>query len=339
MIKSIAYSVAAFAGAPRVFQRIFAPDGIAVLMYHAVVREPLPVSDWCFLDEKVFRDQMTYLKKHCRIVPFRELPASVRPKNGRPIVAVTFDDGYQNNYDVAFPILRQMDVPATIFLATDFIGSDDTVWFCRINDALAKTSLERFEWEKVSYDLSSMSRRAEAGAEIQVRLKRYGHPRLLEEMRNLVRSLGADPDAPIARGSPYRMLGANEIREMADSGLIDFGGHTCSHAILSGLDDSLREREISGSIDAVGRLTGAPCGLFAYPNGGAEDYGPRDVAALRRSNVGAAANTVAGPNDQSAPALELRRYGIGSDTSMARFRLLTHHVLWALREKRADLRH
>jgi len=339
VIKSIAYSVAAFAGAPRVLQRLFVPEGIAVLMYHAVVREPLLVSDWCFLEEKVFRDQMTYLKKHCRIVPFRELPASVRPENGRPVVAVTFDDGYQNNYDVAFPVLRQMEIPATIFLATDFIGSDDTVWFCRINDAIAKTSLDRFDWEEAKYDLSSMPKRAEASAEIQARLKRHGHPQLLEKMRDLVRALGGNPDMPIARASPYRMLGASEIREMADSGLIDFGGHTCSHAILSGLDDSLREREISGSVDAVGRLTGAPCGLFAYPNGGAEDYGPRDVAALRRSNVAVAANTVAGPNDRSAPALELRRYGIGSDTSMARFRLLTHHVLWALREKRADLSH
>ncbi|HZF20096.1 MAG TPA: polysaccharide deacetylase family protein [Burkholderiales bacterium] len=339
MIKSIAYSVAAFAGAPRVFQRIFAPDGIAVLMYHAVVREPLPVSDWCFLEEKVFHDQMTYLKKHCRIVPLRELPASVQPKNGRPVAAVTFDDGYQNNYDVAFPILRQMEIPATIFLATDFIGSDDTVWFCRINEALAKTSLDGFDWEEATYDLSSMPKRVSASAEIQVRLKRYSHPRLLEKMRDLVRALGGNPEMPIARESPYRMLCASAIREMADSGLIDFGGHTCSHAILSGLDDSLREREISGSIDAVGRLTGAPCGLFAYPNGGAEDYGPRDVAALKRSNVAIAANTVAGPNDRSVPALELRRYGIGADTSMARFQLLTHHVLWALREKRADLRH
>ena len=339
MIKSIAYSVAAFAGAPRVFQRIFAPEGIAVLMYRAVVREPLPVSDWCFLEEKVFHDQMTYLRKHCRVVPLRELPASVRPENGRPVVAVTFDDGYQNNYDVAFPILRQMEIPATIFLATDFIGSDDTVWFCRINDALAKTSLDSFGWEEATYDLSSMPKRAEASGSIQTRLKRYGHPRLLEEMRNLVRALGADPDAPIARESPYRMLGAREIREMADSGLIDFGGHTCSHAILSGLDDSRREREIAASIEAVGRLSGAPCGLFAYPNGGTGDYGPRDVDALKRSKVAVAANTVAGPNDRSAPALELRRYGIGADTSMARFRLLTHHVLWALREKRADLRH
>jgi hypothetical protein len=100
VIKSIASTVAALGGAPRTFQRIFVPDDIAVLMYHAVVRERLLVPDWCFLEEGVFRAQMAYLAKHCHIVPLRELPAAVRP-NGRPTVALTFDDGYQYNYGVA----------------------------------------------------------------------------------------------------------------------------------------------------------------------------------------------------------------------------------------------
>ena len=339
MIKSIAYSVAAFAGAPRMFQRIFARDGVAVLMYHAVVRKPLPISDWCFMEEKRFEEQMAYLAKYCQVIPLKEIPSSIRAKqNGRPLVALTFDDGFQNNHDVAFPILKRLRIPATVFLATDFVGSDDTVWFCRINDALCKTSLVELEWEGATYDLSSHHHRSEANNRIQAWLKRHGHPQLLRKMRHLVQALGSDPEMPIAGDSPYRMLGTAEIREMVDSGLIDFGAHTCSHAILSGLPDSDREREIADSIDAVERLTGAPCELFAFPNGGAGDFGAGDVKALKQAKVAVAVSTIAGPNDESAPALEMRRYGIGADTSMARFQLLTHHTLWALRKKRADLR-
>ena len=80
----------------------------------------------------------------------------------------------------------------------------------------------------------------------------------------------------------------------------------------------------------VETLTGSPCSLFAFPNGRAIDYGPCDVAALKERHIAAAVTTVAGPNDPSVSALEMRRYGIGGDTSLAQFKLLTHHILWKL---------
>lgn len=253
-------------------------------------------------------------------------------KNGRPVVAVTFDDGFQNNYDIAFPVLKKWGIPATIFLATAFIGSNNTVWFCRINEALSKTSLTYVEWEGMKFDLSSRSARANAHSAIQTQLKRYAHPQLLEKVSHLIEMLACRTDEPMPAKSPYRMLGTREIWEMSRSGLVDFGAHTCSHAILSGLSLADRKREIADSLADVERLTGHPCTLFAYPNGGANDYAPCDVEALREKNVNVAVTTIGGPNDQTAPSLELRRYGIGDDTSMAYFKLLTHHVLWKLRK-------
>ena len=339
MIKSMVYAIATVAGVPRTYQRIFAKDSIAVLMYHAVIKKALPISDWCFLEERRFADQIAYLVKHCRIVPLREIPSLINSKDVRPVVAVTFDDGFQNNYDVAFPILKKWRIPATIFLATDFVGSDDTVWFCRIHEALCKTLLSGFEWEGLKFDLSSPSSRAHASSALQAWLKGHSHPQLLEKMRSLIRALGHDPQKPVAIGSPYRMLGPAEIREMGGSGLIDFGAHTCSHAILSGLSNPEREREIAGSIDAIQRLTGAPCTLFAYPNGRPQDYGPCDINTLNERKVEVAVTTIEGPNVQAVPALEMRRYGIGADTSIALFQLLTHHVIWALRKRHADSRY
>jgi hypothetical protein len=162
-------------------------------------------------------------------------------------------------------------------------------------------------------------------------MKGHSHPKLLEKMRSLVKALGQDPQKSIGSDSPYRMLGPAEIQEMRDSGLIDFGAHTRSHAILSGLSNSERKWEIAGSIDGIQRLTGAPCKLFAYPNGGPRDYGPCDINTLNESKVEVAITTIEGPNVQGTPVLEMRRYGIGADTSMALFKLLTHHVIWALR--------
>ena len=329
-IKSLAYRVSAFAGAPRLLQRVFASDGVTVLMYHAVTAMPLPVEDWVFVEERQFQAQMLYLKKHCHVIPLRELADARRGRSRRPLVALTFDDGFRNNYSVAYPILQRLALPATIFLVTDLIDSDDTVWFCRINEALGRTSLTRVNWEGESYDLSTAAARAAAHARLQARLKTSPHGVLLERCRTLITALGDAPGKPIPRDSAYRMLATDEIREMAATGLVEFGAHTCSHAILSGLSAAERTREIAASLAAVERLTGSRCRLFAYPNGRAIDYGPADVAALRQSQVAAAVTTIDGPNDPAVPALELRRYCIGAGTSLAQFKLLTHHVLWKL---------
>jgi peptidoglycan/xylan/chitin deacetylase (PgdA/CDA1 family) len=270
------------------------------------------------------------LKNYCEIVSLRDIPFAVRQRHSRPVAAVTFDDGFQNTHAVAFPILERFGIPATVFLVTDLVDSENTVWFCRIHEALCRTPLKQVEWEGTAYDLSSVANRASTHSAIQRRLKEDPHPQLIAKMRRLVESLGDDPRKPILNGSPYRMLGTTEIREMLASGLIDFGAHTCSHAILSGLATVERQREISDSLEAVGRLTGVPCRLFAFPNGGANDYGRDDVEALEGRGVATAVTTIAGPNDSTVPALELRRYGVGHDTSMALFQLLTHHVLSAV---------
>lgn len=332
MTKSMAYTLAGFAGVPRLLQRIFVRDGISILMYHSVTKEPLSVPDWCFVQERSFQEQMVYLKNHCRVIPLKDVPSLTRENNGRPKVAITFDDGFQSNYDIAWPILKKLGLPATIFLATDFIGSDNTVWFCRINEALSKTSLTNLEWDGMTYDLSTQRCRGQAHAAIQERLKTHEHSQLLAKTRQLIQILGDRPERPIRPGSPYRMLGATEVREMAASGLVDFGAHTCSHAILSGLSKSEREREITESLAVVERLTGVPCTLFAFPNGRASDFGSCDVEVLEGNKITVAVTTVDGPNDRAISALEMRRYGIGSDTSMALFKFLIHHALWILRK-------
>ena len=156
------------------------------------------------------------------------------------------------------------------------------------------------------------------------------HPELLERTRELISLLGERPEKEIAPGSEYRMLASQEIREMAGSGLIDFGAHTCSHAILSGLSPAERTAEIAGSLAAIERLSGAPCRLFAYPNGRRIDYGPADVAALAAGGIAVAVTTVEGPTGRTTAPLEMHRYGIGGETTLAKFQLLIHHLLWKL---------
>lgn len=327
-IKKAAFSCMTGLGLPRMLHRIALHDRLTILMYHAVVRSPLPVKDWCFLPEDAFQEQMTYLRKHFEVVSLRE--AARRLRYGtlrRPTAAITFDDGFQNNYDVAFPILKRAGLPATIFLVTDLVGTDDTIWFCRLHEAFIKTRTTRLDWRGRGYEFSTPEMKTRASADLQDCLKELASPVFSRELAGLFRALDYDPSVAIEAGSPFRILSIAAIRDMAASGLIEFGAHTRSHMILSQLTEAEADGEIRGSVAGVAELTGRPCRLFSYPNGRPCDFSRRAVETLEQSGVWTAVTTTGGGNDSRTPPLELKRYRIGCETSCERFQLLAHHFL------------
>lgn len=286
---------------------------LVILLYHAIVTRPLAVPHWCFLDERTFRNQMRFLKARYLLLPLAE--ACERLYEGaidRPAAVITFDDGYQNNYDVAFPILRALSIPATVFLTTGFIGAETTPWFCQLHQALIETSRSSLVWRSDRYELSGRQARSRALAALQAGLKRLPQPQLLDDLQAILDDLGADGARPLEPDSPFRMLGRDAIAVMSASGLVEFGAHTHSHAILSLLSAEQAATEIETSIRAVQNLSGRTCRLFAYPNGQAGDYNAGVMAALSSVGIQAAVTAIDGQNDRLTPPLELRRRGVGA---------------------------
>jgi peptidoglycan/xylan/chitin deacetylase (PgdA/CDA1 family) len=320
-------NILGFGAVPAVLHKVLKRKGITILAYHGVIKEPLPFDDWCFIDEKTFEDQIAYLAKHFRIVHLSEAVKML--DEGRveePTAVITFDDGYQNNYDVAFPVLKRYNAPATIYLVSDQIGGEDTIWFCRLNEALSETTETHLSWNGMQFDISSEAGKAYASAEIQRSMKGMKNERLNLEVAKLVLALGGDPQRPVQKDSPYRLMSQEEIAEMQSSGLVEFGAHTCSHAILSRLNAEEQKKEIAGSKRAVEELSGAPCLHFAYPNGGPNDHDPETAKILEQTGFQSCVNMRPGTNLKDTPRMHLHRYGIGTDTSFSRFKLWVHHV-------------
>src|SRR5262249_9068936 len=150
---------------------------------------PLPFPDWCFVLVEDFRRQMGYLARHCRVLRLVEAAAQLRADGlggDKPAVAITFYDGYQNNFEIAFPVLREFDLPATIFLNTAFIGTDQTLWFCRLNRALAETKQKSMVWQGENYNLDSNSAKSATSARMQEKLKYLAHQQLLDEVAKVI---------------------------------------------------------------------------------------------------------------------------------------------------------
>jgi peptidoglycan/xylan/chitin deacetylase (PgdA/CDA1 family) len=291
------------------------------------VRSPLNLYDWCFLDRDSFRSQLIYLKKHFDVIPLFVAVEAIRDGTlNRPTAVITFDDGYQNNYSVAFPILRELALPATIFLTTGFIDTDDTFWNLRLNLSLTNTNQTALPWNGKALDLSNAAARAKANVIIRRSLRDLPRAELMARMRRIIASLGEDPNKPIESHSPFRMLSRRAVEEMGDSKLVEFGAHSHTHPILARLSSEECKAEIEMSIRRVEELTGQACRCFAYPLGGREDYNQQTIDIVRRLGITAAVTAIPGPNDDKVSVLELRRYGAGPGDSMPAFQLTVHHM-------------
>lgn len=93
-------------------------DSVVVLLYHRVSDG---FRDNVTIGVERFRDQMAYLSDHHRVVDLKDLLKGGQPHGDGPIVAISFDDGYLDNYEYAAPVLTRFGLPTTFFVSTTIV--------------------------------------------------------------------------------------------------------------------------------------------------------------------------------------------------------------------------
>jgi peptidoglycan/xylan/chitin deacetylase (PgdA/CDA1 family) len=279
------------------------PATAIVLAYHRVAPRG---ASFPALDVESFRTQMAWIRRECEpIGPGQLREAVARPIRGRVPVLVTFDDGYRDTLTHAAPILARHGVPATVFLASGFIGTADVPWYDRL--ALSfKLTRERSvmaPWGR-ELGLDTPAARFRSLEQSRACLKRMPEDAARCAVDTLVARLGV----PERRESKSAMLTWDDVHALSGLGF-SIGGHTVSHPILSRVSADRAWQEIAGCRAAIAEACGRPPRAFAYPNGGAEDYTAAVVDAVRRAGFTSAATTRFGMNTIATSPWELRRGG------------------------------
>jgi peptidoglycan/xylan/chitin deacetylase (PgdA/CDA1 family) len=277
------------------------PRRYLILCYHRVNDDAHPF----FAGTPVarFRQQMELLRRHFRVLPLEELAERARhrdlPMNG---VAVTFDDGYRDNYQNAFPILRELGLPATIFLTTRAVDENALLWHDRVFDAFHRTR---------------KTERHGSLKEELARLRRSSPEERDSRISALLQELEVEPGVPAG----WDKLTWLQAREMASHG-ISFGAHTLDHPILTRVSPEEARRQIRESKRRIEAEIGVPVRSFAYPNGGASDFDEATERIVVEEGFSLAVTTLAGANDERTNAYRLRRTGMwGNDARLSVLRL------------------
>jgi peptidoglycan/xylan/chitin deacetylase (PgdA/CDA1 family) len=279
-------------------------SGYQILMYHRVIKTDDPFAMAPVLEQD-FEAQMVVLKRHFRPVSLEQLLLEVAEGRVHPrTVCITFDDGYRDNYEVAFPILKAHSIPATIFLATDFIGSGETTWYDRVLQQFRLSKAAKLDFPPAGFqaeDISHPNGRRDLAFRCLEKMK--VHPPSARD--NLILQLGAALDVP-SQVNHDLMLDWAMVREMRRSG-IGFGGHTCSHPILSTLDKESAAAEISGSKTKLESELQESVSHFAYPNGRSGDFNEDTKAAIKGAGFTCALTTNPGINLPGEDLYEVKR--------------------------------
>jgi peptidoglycan/xylan/chitin deacetylase (PgdA/CDA1 family) len=270
-----------------------------VLIYHRVNDDGDPFFAGMPVTE--FRRQMQVLARRFHVLPLAELVHRAARGDLPPrAVAVTFDDGYRDNHDCAFPVLSELGLPATVFLTTGSIGTGAPLWHDRVFQAFRTTTRDSVELHGRRHALSSVELRRAALRQTLGELRRLAPPARDASIAELIERLQVDT------GGAEPMLSWDEIRRMRGGG-VSFGAHTVSHPILTRLPLEAAVREIATSKTTIEEQLGEPVELFAYPNGGREDFDEAIKEALREAGFLCAVTTLFGSNDRQTDPFELRR--------------------------------
>jgi peptidoglycan/xylan/chitin deacetylase (PgdA/CDA1 family) len=268
-----------------------------------------------------FERQIEYVSKRfapISIVDLVKFIERAEPLPPRPVL-VTFDDGYKDNADIAWPILQRRNVPAVVFLATDHVGSQrpflwDFAAYCfhyTTHDAATVPLLG-------PRSLRTSSARCAASESWMERSKSLPASERWKAAHTLRRALNvAIPDK--AFSGLY--LSWADVRRLAAQGL-HFGGHTKTHPILTRMPINEAREEIFGSYNSIRAELSQPPLAFAYPNGSRFDFCDEHEALVREGGYSVAFSLEAGPTSlakaRQAP-MAIRRVNIGADDNMGRF--------------------
>lgn len=270
---------------------------------------------------EMFAIQMDYLARYYNVISGTELINYIKHGKKLPSYAalITFDDGYLDNYVHAYPILKARNLPAIIFLATDYI----------------ETGIP-FYWDYIAYCFYHTSKgEAELpGLGVQIWSDNGGRDRVMQKWIEWLKSL-LETEKQVAVRQLSEILDVHisdvafanltvswaQAREMSDNG-IEMGGHTASHPILTRISLDEATNELRKSKQHIEDVLGKRVSTFAYPNGQETDFNHEIAGRVGTVGYGAAFTLLSGPTRYGTVSNQpytIRRIFMSHEDNISRF--------------------
>lgn len=263
---------------------------------------------------ETFEGHLQALTGLCPIVDFDTIAAFLAGEADLPpaCVAITFDDGFVDNLDLAVPLLEKYGVPATFYVTADYVVDGGIPWFLRTLRAFQSTSRE--SWtppDKAAVYLDSEEQRDTARRIANRFCAATDSQRRLQFLADLEESLGVSPASDAEQ--PQIIMNAEQLRRLTQKGFT-VGSHSTSHPNLALLPLDVAQNEVEASKQVLEEIISAPVRHFAYPNPILQPhFTEATMQLLQAAGYHTGATSVSGTADTRTPQFALPRLSAPDD--------------------------
>lgn len=301
--------------ATRIVTALRGRNCLTILAYHRIADADSPEYPYyrpnVSATPEMFKRQMAYVAEHFNVIDLKTLAGFVHL--GKPLppypLLITFDDGYLDNFEHAFPVLKAYNLPAVMSLVTGSMTDRGPLWWDECSYYFHHTRKQGVTLPLIGeYDLSSRAERNAVRDTFIERAKKMP-PEWQQEMLRYLRDV-LDVDY---RDPKPQFMSWDQARQMAEGG-ITFQGHTVTHPILSQISIGQMYWEILQSTYEVQRELNQPPIAFTYPNGLPGDYNDETIEAVCEAGYGMAFTYTQGAilaNDIKRYPYQLPRIHVG----------------------------
>lgn len=258
-----------------------------ILMYHRFSRDEEPLKT----SQAALTAQLEYLTENYKIISLADYADSL--KNNKPIPAnaavITIDDGYNDAYKFAYPILKKFSVPATLFVVTDFVDGKCWIWTDKMRYVLLETNFDEINVEingkRISAKFSGKESRISAAGKINTELKKLPDEEKNSQINILAEKMSVE--IPVLPTAEFAAISWEEAREM-DAGVLQIESHTVTHPILPETGAEQLKFELETSKQKLENILQRKAKIFCYPNG---NNGEREQQAVEAAGYVCAVST------------------------------------------------
>ena len=249
------------------FKIVVRKGSLIIFMFHRILPEEGidPFQENLFTTPRRFENQILAIRKAFTIVDIHEWIKN--PLTEARACAITFDDGWVDNYVHAFPILKMHKLPATIFICTSMIGTSKRFWFDRLSHICKHITREELASsldKTASIDQSLFSDRKRLFTVLCASAKEKHREEIEEEIGRMENVLKTKP------GSERSVLNWNEVKELSQNG-ISFGSHCVNHTVLTSLQIGEAIEEMKESYQELEAQDLCFVPIISFPNGNYSD--------------------------------------------------------------------
>lgn len=297
-ILKIAVSTGAFAPF-----RYFNSGKVLILMYHRFSEKDGKFS----ISQAAFSSHLKYLAKHYNVITLAEYLEFRKKQTALPnkLAIITIDDGYRDVFEIAEPVLKKYNLPATLFAVTDFLEEKLWIWTDKMRYLTANTKLTEINIilnnQEIKGKLTDSESRFILAGKLNSQLKKL--PEAEKELEIIRLSNEFEVEIPNLPPTEFAPMTWDEAREL-DKGLVKIESHTVTHPILPNVDEKQLKFELTESKIKLEKEIGREMKIFCYPDGG---WNESVRNAVESANYQCAVTTELGFNGESEDLFLLKR--------------------------------